>query len=287
MHAELGPFSFGRRTGIDVEGEVTGLLPSTEWKRRAYKSPQQQKWYPGETISLGIGQGYNSFSMLQLASATATLASGGQRFKPRLVREVQDVVTRERRRTASDALEPLPFNPEHVEVIRRAMYGVTQEGTAVRSFAGAPYRSGGKTGTAQAVGIKANQKYVASQLEEHKRDHSLYIAFAPLEAPTIAVAVVVENAGFGSEAAAPITRRVFDYALLGLYPSVEDMAATRLGKSGAPVGTPRPAASVPLPGALPAADAAGAAGAVPIAATRSPPAQPLAFTPALALRAPE
>ena len=248
MHDELEPMAFGRKTGIDIEGEVTGLLPSTAWKRRAYKSPEQQKWYLGETISLGIGQGYNNFSMLQLASATATLASGGLRFKPRLVREVEDVVTRERKRVASDALEPLPFKPEHVNLIRRALYGVTQEGTSVRSFVGAPYKSGGKTGTAQAVGIRANEKYVASKIEEHKRDHSLYIAFAPLDAPTIAVAVVVENAGFGSEAAAPITRRVFDYALLGLYPSVEDMAATREGKSGAPIGTQRPAASVPLPG---------------------------------------
>ena len=248
MHDELEPFSFGRRTGIDIEGEVTGLLPSTAWKRRAYKSPEQQKWYLGETISLGIGQGYNNFSMLQLASATATLASGGLRFKPRLVREVEDVLTRERKTLTSDAMTPLPLKPEHVELIRRAMYGVTQEGTSVRAFVGAPYKSGGKTGTAQAVGIKANEKYVAAKLEEHKRDHSLYVAFAPLDAPTIAVAVVVENAGFGSEAAAPITRRVFDYALLGLYPSVEDLAATREGKSGAPIGTPRPAASVPLPG---------------------------------------
>ena len=278
MHDELEPMAFGRKTGIDIEGEVTGLLPSTAWKRRAYKSPEQQKWYLGETISLGIGQGYNNFSMLQLASATATLASGGLRFKPRLVREVEDVVTRERKRVASDALAPLPFKPEHVELIRRALYGVTQEGTSVRSFVGAPYKSGGKTGTAQAVGIKANEKYVAAKIEEHKRDHSLYIAFAPLDAPTIAVAVVVENAGFGSEAAAPITRRVFDYALLGLVPSVEDMAATREGKSGAPIGKPRPAALVPLPGATsvmggaapapavtaaPAAAAAMAASAVP------------------------
>jgi penicillin-binding protein 2 len=248
MHDELEPFAFGRRTGIDIEGEVTGLLPSTAWKRRAYKTPEQQKWYAGETISLGIGQGYNNFSMLQLASATSTLASGGLRFKPRLVREVQDVLTRERRVLANDALTPLPLKPEHVDLIRRALYGVTQEGTSARSFAGAPYKSGGKTGTAQAVGIRANEKYVAAKIEEHKRDHSLYIAFAPLEAPTIAVAVVVENAGFGSEAAAPITRRVFDYALLGLYPSVEDLAATREGKSGAPIGTQRPATSVPLPG---------------------------------------
>jgi penicillin-binding protein 2 len=261
MHAQLEPFAFGRKTGIDVEGEVTGLLPSTEWKRKAYKKPELQKWYAGETISLGIGQGYNNFTMLQLASATATLVSGGQRYKPRLVREIEDVVTGERRLKSSDALPPLPLKPEHVELINRALYGVTQEGTSVRSFVGAPYKTGGKTGTAQAVGIRQNEKYNAAKMEEHKRDHSLYMAFAPIEAPTIAVAIVVENAGFGSEAAAPITRRVFDYALTGVLPSPEDIALTREGKSGAPIGKPRPAAEVPLPGAttvLPPSAAASA-----------------------------
>ena len=248
MHEQLSPFGFGRKTGIDVEGEVTGLLPSTEWKRRAYRKPEQQKWYGGETISLGIGQGYNNFTALQLATATATLVSGGQRYKPRLVREIEDIETRERRRVASDALTPLPFKPEHVELINRALYSVTQEGTSVRSFAGAGYKSGGKTGTAQAIGIKANEKYNASKIEEHQRDHSLYIAFAPVEAPTIALAVIVENAGFGSEAAAPMARRVFDHVLLGRYPSVEDIALTQQGKSTAPVGKPRASAEVPLPG---------------------------------------
>jgi penicillin-binding protein 2 len=259
MHDELGPFGFGRKTEIDVDGEVTGLLPSTEWKKRAYKKPELQKWYAGETISLGIGQGYNNFTMLQLATATATLVSGGQRFRPRLVREVEDVVSRERKQVASDALAPLPLKPEHVELVRRALYGVTQEGTSVRSFVGAPYRSGGKTGTAQAVGIKANEKYNAAKIDEHKRDHSLYIAFAPVEAPTIALAVVVENSGFGSEAAAPMARRVFDYALLGQYPSLEDMALTREGKSGSPIGTPRLASAVPLPGATALANNLGPA----------------------------
>jgi penicillin-binding protein 2 len=246
MHDQLEPFGFGRKTGIDLEGEVTGLLPSTEWKKRAYRRPEQQKWYAGETISLGIGQGYNNFTMLQLASAMSTLVSGGQRYQPRLVREVRDTITREVRTLSSDALPPLPFKPEHVELVTRALYGVTQEGTSVRSFVGAPYKSGGKTGTAQAVGIKQNEKYNAAKIEEHQRDHSLYVAFAPLEAPTIALAVVVENAGFGSEAAAPISRRVFDYVLSGVLPSEEDMALTQQGKSGAPVGKPRPVDQVPL-----------------------------------------
>ena len=271
MHEQLAPFGFGRKTGIDVEGEVTGVLPSTEWKRKAYKRPEQQKWYAGETISLGIGQGYNTFTPLQMAYATATLVSGGQRFKPRLVREIEDATTHERKRIASDALEPLPLKPEHVELVLRAMHGVTQEGTSVRSFAGAPYKSGGKTGTAQAVGIRQNEKYNAAKLAEHQRDHSWYIAFAPVDAPTIALAVIVENAGFGSEAAAPIARRVFDYWLLGLWPSEEDIALTQQGKSTAPVGKQRDAATVPLPSVhgVPVAAAAapwrGAVGATTVA----------------------
>jgi penicillin-binding protein 2 len=244
----MSPLGFGRKTGIDLEGEFSGVLPSTEWKRRYYKRPEQQRWYAGETISLGIGQGYNAFTPLQLANATATLVSGGQRFKPRLVREVEDVVTHEKRLVASDALDPMPYKPEHIELLLRALHGVTQEGTSTRVFAGAPYKSGGKTGTAQAVGVKANEKYDASKLEEHKRDHSLYIAAAPLPNPTVALAVIVENAGFGAAAAAPIARRVFDFVLLGQYPSEEDIAATRKGQSSAPIGTPRRAADVPLPG---------------------------------------
>ena len=248
MHELLSPYGFGQRTGIDLENEVTGVLPSTAWKRRYYKRPEQQRWYAGETISLGIGQGYNNFTMLQLANATATLVSGGQRFQPRLVREVEDPVTRQRRTVPREALEPLPLKPEHVEAMRRALQAVNTEGTGTRVFAGAPYASGGKTGTAQAVGIRQNEKYNAAKLEEHKRDHSLYIAAAPIDAPTVVLAVVVENAGFGAEAAAPIARRVFDYLLLGQYPSEEDLAATREGKSAAPMGTPRRAADLPLPG---------------------------------------
>jgi penicillin-binding protein 2 len=225
------------------------VLPSTVWKKQYFKRPEQQRWYAGETISLGIGQGYNSFTMLQLANAMATLASGGQRFQPHLAREIEDVVTGERRRVTSEALASIPLEPGHVALIKDAMHGVTQEGTSTRVFLGAPYKSGGKTGTAQAVGVRQNAKYDAAKLAEHQRDHSLYVAFAPLEAPTIAVAVIVENAGFGAAAAAPIARRVFDYWLEGLYPSEEDLALTREGRSAAPVGTPRRAADVPLPGA--------------------------------------
>jgi penicillin-binding protein 2 len=248
MHEQLSPMGFGRKTGIDLEGEVSGLLPSTAWKKKAYKKAEQQRWYAGETISLGIGQGYNNFTMLQLASATATLVSGGKRFEPRLVREIEAAVKHTKTSPEAQALTPLPFDPEHVALIKRAMYGVTQEGTSVRSFANAPYKTGGKTGTAQAIGIKANEKYNAAKIDEYQRDHSLYHAFAPLDEPTIALAVVVENAGFGSEAAAPIARRVFDYWISGLWPSDEDMAATQIGKSTAPIGKQRDAKEVLLPG---------------------------------------
>jgi penicillin-binding protein 2 len=274
MYEQLLPLGFGRKTGIDIDGEVTGLLPSTEWKRRAYRKPEMQRWYAGETISLGIGQGYNNFTALQMAYATATLVSGGQRFKPRLVRDIEDIVTRERKRVANDALEALPYKREHVELITKAMHGVTQEGTSVRSFLGAPYKTGGKTGTAQAVSIKQNEKYNAAKLEEHQRDHSWYIAFAPVEAPTVALAVIVENSGFGSEAAAPMARRVFDYLLLGLVPSAEDMALTQQGKSGPIVGKQRPAADYVLPGS-PAAAAAAAAAAMAAPAAMAPPAAEL------------
>ncbi len=247
MHEQLSPLGFGQRTGIDLEGEASGVLPSTAWKRAYFKTPEQQRWYAGETISLGIGQGYNTASMLQLAKATATLAAGGQRHQPHLVRAVEDAVTGTTRTLQPEALAPLPYRAEHLAVIQRALHAVTQEGTGTRVFAGAPYASSGKTGTAQAVGIRQNERYDASKLAEFQRDHSLYIAMAPMDQPTVALAVVVENAGFGAAAAAPIARRVFDYLLLGQYPSEEDIRLTQQGLSAAPVGTPRRAADVPLP----------------------------------------
>ena len=275
IHDQLEPFGIGRRTGIDLDGEVTGLLPSTAWKKRAYKKTEQQKWYAGETISLGIGQGYNNFTMLQMASATATLVSGGQRFEPRLVREVRDVVTQGATPVAGQALAALTLMPEHVALITNAMHGVTQEGTSRAVFVGAPYKSGGKTGTAQAVGLRANEKYNAARVGEYQRDHSLYTAFAPLDKPTVALAVIVENAGFGSAAAAPIARRVFDYLLAGQWPNEADIVATQIGKSLAPMGLPRRAdevslADLGLPSA-PAAVASAAASAATSSVTRAAP----------------
>ena len=247
IHDFMKPLGFGQITGIDILGESRGLLPSQEWKRNYYKKPEQKKWFAGETISLGIGQGYNTFTMLQLAQATAILVNNGVKRKPQLVIATQDAVTRQTARVIAAAPVDLGFKPENMEVVRRAMVSVTQDGTSARVFAGAGYLSGGKTGTAQAVGIAAKEKYNASKMEEHQRDHALYVAYAPADDPKIVLAVVVENAGFGAASAAPITRRVFDYWLLGHYPSDEDMAAMRKGEASAPIGKPRLASKVPWP----------------------------------------
>ncbi len=245
MHDFMKPLGFGQITGIDINGEVRGVLPSQAWKRSYFKKAEQKKWFAGETISLGIGQGYNTFTMLQLAQATATLANNGVRYKPQLVIATQDPVTRATQPIAADAPQNLGYKPENVALIRKALVGVTQEGTSARVFAGAGYLSGGKTGTAQAVGIGQKDKYDARKLEEHQRDHALYMAFAPADKPKIALAVVVENAGFGAAHAAPIARRVFDYMLLGQYPSEEDMAAVQKGMTAAPIGKPRRVADMP------------------------------------------
>ena len=268
IHDQLEPFGLGRKTDIDLQGEVTGDLPSTAWKKKKFKRPEQQKWFPGETISLGIGQGYNNFTMLQLATAYSTIASGGLRFKPRLVREIEDVVHHQQRRIASDALTPLPLKPSDVAIIHNAMNGVTLEGTARAVFAGASYQSAGKTGTAQAIGLKAGEKYSQIKADERKRDHSLYVGFAPLDHPTVALALIVENAGFGSASAAPIARRVFDYVINGQYPSEEDIAQTQKGLTTAPIGTARRAADVALPGQP--ASAAQAASAASATASSAP-----------------
>ena len=249
IHDFMKPLGFGQVTGIDIQGELRGVLPSTDWKRRYYKRPEQQKWYAGETISLGIGQGYNTFTMLQLAQATAILANNGVKHQPQLVIATQDAMTRLKKPLAAAAPIDLGFKPENVAIVREAMVAVTLDGTSARVFAGAPYRSGGKTGTAQAVGLAAKEKYNASRLEEHQRDHALYVAFAPADNPKIALAVVVENAGWGAESAAPIARRVFDYWLMGQYPSDQDMAAVQNGKAGAPIGKPRQALEVSVPSA--------------------------------------
>ncbi len=250
IHDFMKPLGFGQTTGIDINGEVRGILPSQDWKKQYFKKPEAKKWFAGETISLGIGQGYNSFTMLQLAQATAIVANNGIKHKPRLVIGTQDSVTRTMKPSPLAAPEDLGYKAENVAIIRKALAGVTQRGTSAKVFAGAGYLSGGKTGTAQAVALAANTKYNSAKLEEQQRDHALYIAMAPADDPKIAIAVIVENAGWGAGSAAPIARRAFDYMLLGQYPSEEDMAAVKLGQAGAPIGKPRRAADMTnlLPG---------------------------------------
>ena len=247
IYEQMKPLGFGQITGIDILGESRGILPSTEWKRTSYKKAEQQRWYSGETISLGIGQGYNSFTMLQLAHATATIANNGLKMRPHIVREVLDVETKAPTPVAKEPIGQLPLSPENLDIIKRAMVGVNIEGTSATSFVGAQYVSAGKTGTAQVFTVKQNEKYNAATVDERMRDHALYIAFAPADEPKVALAMVVENSGFGAQNAAPIARRVFDFVILGQYPSEEDIAAVQKGQATRPIGKPRDLANVPWP----------------------------------------
>lgn len=212
----IGQFGFGKKTGIDIEGETTGLLPSREWKMKRYK----QKWFAGDTISVGIGQGYNLATPLQLAFATSVLANNGVVIRPHLVRSITDANTNQvRLMPTSQPVATLALKTENMELVRKAMIAVTQPGgTAARVGVGAPYLTAGKTGTAQVVAIKQNEKYVESRVAERNRDHALFIAYAPAEDPKIAMAILVENGGHGGSTAGPIARIVLDYFLLGKMP---------------------------------------------------------------------
>ncbi|WP_126443735.1 penicillin-binding protein 2 [Sulfuricystis multivorans] len=215
--AFMGPLGLGSKTGIDIEGESEGVLPSPAWKKKRFKKPEQQKWYAGETISIGIGQGYNAYTPIQLAQAVATLANDGVMFRPHLVKYITDTKTGEKRFIEPQPIRKLPWKQEHIDVIKRAMIGVTKEGTGARAFAGAEYVAAGKTGTAQVFSYKGAE-HKTETMKAQLRDHALFIAFAPADQPKIALAVLVENGGFGAQAAAPIARQVLDYYLLGKLP---------------------------------------------------------------------
>ncbi len=209
----MKPWGFGRLTGVDLEGEIRGVLPSTEWKKHAYRRrPEQQKWYDGETISLGVGQGYNAFTILQLAHAVATLANNGMVMKPHLVKEISDARTRVKKRVSS-AKGRINVKEQDIDVIKRAMADAVTHGTAAASFRGAPYQAAGKTGTAQVYSLRGG-KYHAHQVARERRDHALFIAFAPLNQPVIALALIVENGGWAWQSAAPIARQMLDYYLV-------------------------------------------------------------------------
>lgn len=215
--AFMGELGLGSKTGIDIEGESEGVLPSPAWKKKRFKRPEQQKWYAGETISIGIGQGYNAYTPIQLAQAVATLANDGVMFRPHLVKYITDTKSGEKRFIEPQPIKKLPWKQEHIDVIKRAMIGVNKEGTGARAFAGAEYVSAGKTGTAQVFSYKGAE-HKTETMKAQLRDHALFIAFAPADQPKIALAVLVENGGFGAQAAAPIARQVFDYYLLGKLP---------------------------------------------------------------------
>jgi penicillin-binding protein 2 len=213
----MGSLGLGSRTGIDIEGESEGVLPSQAWKKRRFKRPEQQKWYAGETISIGIGQGYNAYTPIQLAQAMATLANDGVMYRPHLVSYITDSKTGAKTYIEPQPLRTLSWKPQNIETIKKAMVGVNKEGTGARAFAGAGYESAGKTGTAQVFSLKGAD-YKAGKIKEELRDHALFIAFAPADKPKIALVVLVENGGFGAQSAAPIARMVFDYYLLGKLP---------------------------------------------------------------------
>jgi penicillin-binding protein 2 len=217
-HRFMSTLGFGRTTGIDIEGELAGVLPSREWKRQRFSGKNyrddHRKWYLGDSISAGIGQGYTTFTPVQLAHAMATVANDGVAFRPHLVKSIEDARSRERRELVRESAYRLAVKPEHLAFIRQSLVQVNKEGTSASAFKGAAYGSGGKTGTAQVFSLKG-EEYKEHKVDERLRDHAWYVAYAPADKPTIAIAVLVENGGFGAQAAAPIARQVFDYYLLG------------------------------------------------------------------------
>jgi penicillin-binding protein 2 len=233
IHDFMKPFGFGQLTGIDLEHERTGILPSKAWKRSRFKTAAQQRWVGGDTISVSIGQGYSTFTPLQIAHAVANLANNGVVMKPHLVKIVEDGVTRARRLTVPTESYRIPLKQANIDFIKSAMVGVTEEGTGAKAFANAGYKVAGKTGTAQVVGIKQNEKYNAKLLAEHLHDNGLFTGFAPADKPRIAIAIVVENGGYGSGVAAPIVRKAFDYYLLGKHSGSKEV--TKVPKEDAKI----------------------------------------------------
>ena len=227
-------FGFGQISGVDVAGEIPGLLPTPEWKMRRYKQP----WYMGETVIAGIGQGYTLVTPMQLAQATAILANKGVAMRPRLVNAITNAKTGATSLTQAVVNEKIPLDEKNLELVKLGMVDVTLPGgTAASVGANAGYSIAAKTGTAQVVGIKQNEKYNANAIDERHRDHALFIAYAPAEEPKIALAVIVENGGHGGSAAGPIARKVMDYYLLGKLPTVEAplVAATDAAKPVKPI----------------------------------------------------
>ncbi|GMW06136.1 MAG: penicillin-binding protein 2 [Gammaproteobacteria bacterium] len=213
MAAYLSKFGLGGLTGIELPGERGGLVPTPAWKRRAFSRAANQVWFPGETVIAGIGQGYLLVTPLQLATATATIAARGQRFEPTMLHALRDPITGTVTPVTAGTLAPVTVPDaaywDHViEGMHRVMQGA--RGTARAVGLNAPFQMAGKSGTAQVFSIAQNEKYKAAEVAERLRDHALFVAFAPLEQPRIAVAVVIENGESGSKIAAPIARQVME-----------------------------------------------------------------------------
>lgn len=217
-------FGFGRKSGIDIAGEVSGLLPTPEWKQRRFKQP----WYKGETVIVGIGQGYTLATPMQLAQATAILANKGVAMRPHVVSAITNTKTGLSKKVAQIVDDKIPLKDANLEIVSQGMIDVTRPGgTAVAVGSNAGYSIAAKTGTAQVVGIKQNEKYNEKLMNERHLDHALFIAYAPAENPTIAVAVIVENGKHGGSTAGPIARKVMDYYLLGKLPAAEVPKSTQ------------------------------------------------------------
>lgn len=230
MSGFLADFGLGAATGIDIAGEQGGLVPSPAWKKKAFKNPRNQVWFPGETVIAGIGQGYLLVTPLQLAHAAATVAARGKRFQPTLLHGSRDPATGTIEYQAPKPLPPVPDqDPAYWNAVIEGMHGVMQgpRGTARAVGMAVPFPIAGKSGTAQVFTVGQNEKYNASQVAERRRDHALFIAFAPLDAPRIAVAVVIENGESGSKAAAPIARAMIEAYLQGQPPAVATRAPPR------------------------------------------------------------
>lgn len=218
IHDFLARFGFGARSGIDIEGEVAGLDPSQDWKRERL----HQKWYAGDTVSVGIGQGYMLATPLQLATAIATLANGGVPVHPHLLKAVEDARTHVSQPFVPAGGSAPIVKPENLAIIRAAMADVTRPGgTAAATGAGAPYSIAAKTGTAQVVGMKQGERYDEKRMKREHWDHALFVAFAPAENPKLAMAILVENGQHGGSTAGPIARAVFDYYLTGKKPEAK------------------------------------------------------------------
>jgi penicillin-binding protein 2 len=210
----LAHFGLGQPTNIDISGERKGILPTPAWKKARFKNQADQVWFPGETVSFGIGQGYLVVTPLQAAHMTSILATRGKSYEPRLVTAYREQGTGKIEPIAPKLLETVEASPENWKVVTDGMVKVMNGGTGKRSQVGAEYQIAGKTGTAQVFTVGQNEKYDEKKLAERLHDHGWFIAFAPADAPKLAVAVLIENGKHGT-AAATIARRVLDQYLLG------------------------------------------------------------------------